>query len=415
MERPHDAYEAMSMREIIEQMDAERLSSADPTRRGPRKGDIVEGTITSIDRDGILIDIGTKIEGDVAASELAALLGGENPPKIGESVLAYVLTGENPEGRVLLSLQRGQEERAWRRMEISAREGTILNVPVTEINRGGLVVMAEGIRGFVPVSQIASVRAGGAEESIEERLKPLIGQRIAVKVVEVQPRRGRLVLSERLASAELRAARRSEILATLNEGETRRGKVTSLTDFGAFVDVGGADGLVHLSEMSWQRVGKPSDVVSVGDEVDVVILGIDRERQKISLSMRRAQPEPWTLAAQMHAPGDIVTGTISRLTAFGAFAQLDDGIEGLIHISEMTEERINNPRQAVTEGERRRMRILRIEPERRRLGLSLRGVPPDDQDAPSIGGYVGGNGTTIGELLGNWTMPPLDDESSGSR
>jgi small subunit ribosomal protein S1 len=413
VERHGDGEEPISMASIVEQMDAEERGE----RTGPRRGEIVEGTITAIDRDGILIDIGTKSEGEVPLQEVAELMAGDEPPKVGDAVLAYVIRPENAEGRPLLSLKRGRVERAWRWLENQARAGAIVEAPVVEANRGGLVVDVRGARGFVPMSQIASVRLSGAsEEETSQRLQGMVGKSIAMKVVEINPRRGRLILSERQAQMELRHTRKEELIGQLQEGETRRGRVTSVTDFGAFVDIGGADGLVHLSELSWTRVNKASDVVQVGDEVDVMVLGVDRERRKIALSIRRTQPEPWTLAAQKYHPGDVVEGTITRLATFGAFARLEDGVEGLIHISELSEGRIANPRQVVQEGERRRMRVLRVEPERRRLALSLKNVPLVDdfgveQEPDWSRGYsTAGDQPTIGDAFGHWARSAGEED-----
>jgi small subunit ribosomal protein S1 len=412
----------MSMATLMAEMDAEEQRGE---RRGPQRGEIVDGTITSIDRDGILIDVGTKAEGEVPATEVAELMASPEPPKVGDQVLAYVLRPQGFEGRPLLSLKRGEVERAWRWLENQARAGAIVEAPVVEANRGGLVVDVKGARGFVPMSQIASVRLSGAnEEETQQRLQEMVGRTVTLKVVEINARRGRLIMSERQAQSELRHSRKEELINQLQEGEIRRGRVTSLTDFGAFVDIGGADGLVHLSELSWTRVGRASDVVQVGDEVDVMVLGVDRERKKIGLSLRRTQPEPWAAAAEKYRPGDIVEGTITRLATFGAFARLEDGVEGLIHISELSDMRINNPRQVVAENEQRRMRVLRVEPERRRLALSLKNVPllddygqPVEEEPDWSRGYSTGSSDrpTIGDALGHWAQMTEEDDDDRPR
>lgn len=412
MEQGQDSEETLSMASIVQQMDAERAAEETGRLAGPRRGEIVEGTIAAIDRDGILIDVGGKSEGTVPLHEVAELLTADEPPKPGDQVLAYVLSPGDREGRMLLSLRQGQVERAWRSLEQLAQSGRVVECHVTESNKGGLIVDAQGLRGFVPISQLTGVRhEGSTEEQTAERLAAMVGQTLPLKVVEINRRRNRLILSERLASQERRGRRKDELIAELREGELRHGRVTSVTDFGAFVDVGGADGLVHLSELSWTRVGKPSDVVKVGDEVDVMVIGVDRDRKKIALSLRRTQPEPWAAAAARYHPGDVVEGTITRIAAFGAFARIDDGIEGLIHISELGEGHIANPRQVVQEGERHRMRVLRVEPDRRRLGLSLRQVDHGVDEEPT-GTYTFG-GTydrpTIGDHFGSW------DDQAGER
>jgi small subunit ribosomal protein S1 len=418
MERGPSADDNISMASIIEQMDASGEVAEDALFRAPQRGQMVEGTIASIDRDGILVDIGSKAEGMVAASEIPMLMASPTPPVVGEQVTALVLRGEDREGRVLLSLQRGREEQGWRDVERLFNDGTIFDAPIREANRGGLIVDIFGLRGFVPMSQISGVRHDpNNDEEATSRLQAMVGQTVPVKVVELNRRRNRLILSERIASQEARGRRKDELIATLREGEVRHGRVTSVTDFGAFVDIGGADGLVHLSELSWQRVGKPSDVVKPGDEIDVMVIGVDRENKKIALSLRRTQPEPWTLIAQKYHPGDIVEGTITKLATFGAFARIDDGIEGLIHISELSEGHVGNPRQVVEEGERRRMRVLRVEPERRRLGLSLRGVQPLDEEpaqaAPDYGySYRSDDNSTptLAEHFRGWNV--TDDQET---
>jgi small subunit ribosomal protein S1 len=258
-----------------------------------------------------------------------------------------------------------------------------MSARVVEVNRGGLVADVEGVRGFIPLSQIARIRPGASTiaQDTESQLASLVGQTLSVKVLEVNRARNRLVLSERAATQELRGQRRERLLAELKEGEVRRGRVSGITDFGVFVDLGGADGLVHLSELAWRPVTNPAEIVEVGSEVDVVVLGVDRERQKISLSIRRTQPEPWLKAAERYPVGSLVTGTVARLTTFGAFVRLDDGIEGLVHVSELSDHHVTHPRNVVKEGDVITVRVLRVEAERRRLGLSLRqAAQADDQD-----------------------------------
>lgn len=417
-----DRDENISMASIIEQMDAGVETPEEPFLRRAQRGEMVDGTIASIDRDGILVDIGAKSEGMVAASEIPLLLGSANPPQVGESVIAYVLRGEDREGRMLLSLLRGREEQGWRTAEQLYGSGAIFEAQIREANRGGLIIDLHGLRGFVPMSQLSGVRHDAADqEATMAALQAMVGQTLPVKVLELNRRRNRLILSERIAAQERRGRRKDELIAELREGEVRQGRVTSVTDFGAFVDIGGADGLVHLSELSWTRVGRASDVVKVNDVVDVMVLGVDRENKKIALSLRRTQPEPWAVLAQKYHPGDIVEGTITKLAAFGAFARIEDGIEGLIHISELSDGHVGNPRNVVEEGERRRMRVLRVEPERRRLGLSLRGIQPlvEEQpveELPYTYSYQPDEnaGPTIGDHF-RWQQQDDDEDAQPSR
>ncbi|MBX6771778.1 MAG: S1 RNA-binding domain-containing protein [Chloroflexi bacterium] len=358
--------------------DMERLmAAAEQEYRTLHRGDVVEGVVVSIDRDGILVDIGAKSEGFIPASDAQRFGDGVS---VGETILAVVVQPEGPGERVTLSLARARSERGWRTVQAGLEAGTIFTGRVVETNRGGLVVSVAGLRGFLPLSQIASVRVNGLEgEQLEQTLGSLVGRDLSVKVLEVNRRRNRLILSERLAVQELRQQRRDQLIAELKEGEIRTGRVTRLCDFGAFVDLGGADGLVHVSELAWHQVSHPSEVVQVGDEVQVYVLGVDPARRKISLSIRRAHEEPWATAAERYPVGSLVTARITRLTTFGAFAQLEDGIEGLIHVSELSDRRVAHPRNVVSEGDDVTVRVLRVEPERHRLGLSLRQVDPADQ------------------------------------
>ncbi len=280
----------------------------------------------------------------------------------------------------MLSFSRARSERGWGVVQSNFEAGTIMPAKVVEVNRGGLVADVEGLRGFIPLSQIARLRPGASPtgQDSEKLLAALVGETLSVKVLEVNRARNRLVLSERLASQELRGQRRERLLAELKEGEIRRGRVSGITEFGVFVDLGGADGLVHLSELAWRPVANPTEIVTVGSDVDVVVLGVDRERQKVSLSIRRTQPEPWLTAAERYPVGGLVTGTVARLTTFGAFVRLDDGIEGLVHVSELSDRHVTHPRNVVQEGDVITVRVLRVEPERRRLGLSLRQAAEED-------------------------------------
>ena len=358
------------------------MADAEGAYRALRRGDMLEGTVVSIDRDGILVDIGTKSEGIIPLSE-SQRTGDSADLAVGDSVYVVVVQSEGREGHAILSLNRARSERGWRTLQTKFESGEIFTSQVVDVNRGGLVAEAEGVRGFIPISQISSVRVNGLNgDDLEHALREMIGRELPVKVLELNRQRNRLIFSERVAVQELRGQRRDKLLAELQEGEIRHGRVSSLCDFGAFVDLGGADGLVHLSELAWHQVTDPSEIVQVGQEVDVYVLGIDRERRKISLSIRRTQPEPWATALERYPVGSLVIAKITRLTAFGAFARLEDGIEGLIHVSELSDHHVVHPRNVVHENDELTLRVLRVEPERRRLGLSLRQV--DQMDRPSL-------------------------------
>lgn len=355
------------------------MAVAESEYHPPRRGDVLEGIVVAIDREGILVDVGAKSEGFVPMSDAQPFLD-EHPVSAGDAISVAVVQPEGRGERVLLSLSQARAEQGWVTVREGLGAGTIFPVRIVEVNRGGLMVEIEKLRGFMPLSQISSVRVNGVSgEELDRALGTMVGREVSAKVLEVNRKRNRLIVSERVAAQELRERRRDELLAELHEGEIRTGRVARLVDFGAFVDLGGADGLVHLSELAWHQVANPADVLQVGDEVQVFVLGIDHERRKISLSLRRTQPEPWATAAERYPVGSLVNARITRLTTFGAFAQLEDGIEGLVHISELSDRRVAHPRNVVAEGENVTLRVLRVEPERRRLGLSLRQVELMDQ------------------------------------
>jgi small subunit ribosomal protein S1 len=342
--------------------------------RGLRRGEVVSGTVVRVDREEILVDVGSKSEGVIPASEMRD--GHGNPIEtlhVGDEILAYVLQTENQEGHAVLSLNRAQAEKGWRSAQKKFEDGEIIESEIVDYNKGGLIASVEGVRGFVPLSQIVDLRSmSGSEESVEERLNAMKGRRMFLKVIEINRRRNRLILSERAAIQERRAVQKDRLLGELKEGEVRHGRVSSLCDFGAFIDLGGADGLVHLSELSWGQVGHPSQLLKVGQAVDVVVVGVDRDSKKIALSLKRLQPEPWEGVEERYQVGDIVRGRITKLASFGAFAQIEQGVEGLIHISELSDERIVHPKGVVKEGDEVPLKIIRIDAARHRLGLSLR-------------------------------------------
>ncbi len=404
-QKNHDQPDATSSTGGAEGM-GDWLAEHEQAYRQLRRGDVVEGIVVRADREELLVDIGTKSEAVVPMAEIPHGPLAE-VPKLGETVLALVMSGEDSEGRVVLSLTRARSERGWRNLQKLFEEGQSVEGDVVEHNKGGLVVGVEGVRGFVPLSQIADLRRAGAEESVDARLEAMKGRRLLLKVIEMNRRRNRLILSERAALQERRAREKDRLLAELQTGEIRSGVVSSICDFSAFVDLGGADGLVHLSELSWAQVSHPGQVVKVGDRVEVYVVGVDRETKKIALSLKRLQNEPWARIGEKYSPGQIVTGKITKLAAFGAFAEIEPGIEGLIHISELSDDRITHPKQVVREGDVVSLKIIRIEPARHRLGLSLRQV---DQDGYGYEGdsYASGPDTPQAED-GADDRPPSDE------
>jgi small subunit ribosomal protein S1 len=273
---------------------------------------------------------------------------------------------------VLLSLRRGAAEKEWQTLGELFKDGEIFEGKVIGRNKGGLIVGFEGIRGFVPLSQIASLSQPSGNGSVDDRLEELVGKMIWLKIIEMNRRQNRLILSERLALHDWRRQQKERLVQEIQAGQTIRGRVSSLCDFGAFIDLGGADGLVPLSELSWGRVKHPKDVLQVGVEVDVFVLNVDQETKRIALSLRRAQPSPWDNITQRYQLGQLVPATITKLTKFGAFARLSDGLEGLIHISELEDRRIGHPKEVIKEGDELTLKIISIDPQRQRLGLSLK-------------------------------------------
>ena len=339
-----------------------------------RRGEIIEGVVVGTDRDGILVDIGAKSEGVVPPNEMHCLQP-EGPSKLnqGDKVLVFVLQPESPEGQIILSLDRARGERGWRVLQDYMDQNQAFEGYVTGSNKGGLLVNVEGVNAFVPLSQIVSGPDRSSPEATQRALTDWVGRNITLKVIELNRRRNRAILSERSAVQEKRAAEKERLLLELQEGDVKTGRITSIRDFGIFVDIGGADGLVHLSELSWERTPKsPHDLFKVGDEVPVYVLKVDNETKKIALSVRRAQPERWEEIVSNYREGQTVPGQITKLAPFGAFVRLEGPIEGLIHISELVDRRINHPKEVVDEGDLVPVKIVRIEYDRHRLGLSLR-------------------------------------------
>ena len=384
-----DADLSQGMGELLESVDAIK-----PIRRG----DVVEGVIMRADPDGIFINIGHKAEGVVPPGEMRTLNPGDlEELAVGDQIITLVVRAETAEEAAILSIDRAVGEKGWRYLEKVMESDSCIEGTIMGFNRGGAIVEAEGVQGFVPMSQLVSVSRqairdtqqveqekpagdtqetdGEAEQAPAPEKDPRsddIGKVLQIKVLEVNRSRNRAIFSERQAIQEQRDEQKARLIQELTEGETRRGKVTGISSFGAFVDLGGADGLIHISELSWDSVNSPEEVVQIGQELDVYVLRVDAENRKIALSLRRLHPEPWETINERYEVGDIVDATITKLTNFGAFARVEGAVEGLIHISELTSRMISHPREVVGEGDKIKLKILRIEPERRRLGLSLK-------------------------------------------
>lgn len=347
-----------------------------------KRGQIIKGTIAGKTESEILIDVGVKSEGIITGREFEKIdHETKNSLRVGDTVNVYVLAPEGPGGHVQLSLHRALEEQDWQDAEELQQKGASYESKVTGYNKGGLIVHVGKLRGFVPASQISRERQSRATGATpEERWSQMVGDEIIVKVIEVDRGRNRLILSERAAAKEWRAKRRSELLESLEVGQVRTGRVISLADFGAFVDLGGADGLIHLSELSWEHIAHPKEVLKIGDEVEVEVINIDQEHQRIGLSRRKCLADPWNTIVTLYKPGQLVQATITKMTKFGVFARLVDRpeVEGLIHISELSDRRIGHPREVVEENQVLTLRVIRIESERRRIALSLKQVTSEE-------------------------------------
>ncbi len=345
----------------------------------PSAGESRSGFVVTQRSNEILIDINAKSEGVIDSREVSSL-GPEALAylAVGNEVLVYVVNPEDGNGNIILSYTKAKEEEDWVKAVTLMESQEVCECSVVGFNRGGVLVDVGLVRGFVPNSQLRRDRRIRREDQTEMQraMQSMIGETIRAKVIEVSRERNRLILSEIAATKEIREAQKAEILSTLSVGDVFDGRVVNLANFGAFVDIGGIEGLVHLSELSWKRVSKPSDVLQVGDQVKVSVLKIDNERQRIALSIKRLEADPWTLIDDSYQVGQLVEATITRLTKFGAFARLNDNneLEGLIHISEMAEDRVEHPSDVVSVDDNVMVRIIRVDSEQRQLGLSLKQV-----------------------------------------
>jgi small subunit ribosomal protein S1 len=348
----------------------------------PRRGDIRQAVVLSIEPDRMVVDVRAKRDGIVPESDLVRLKEIElSAIEVGDEILVYVLRPEDNDGNVIVSINMALLHQDWLRAEELFKSGEIYEGEVSNRNKGGLIVPFGRISGFVPASQLVNMPRRLSHERKMARLSEFIGETLPLKVIEVQRRRRRLIFSERAAQRKWREQQKQQLMDEIYEGEVRRGIVCSLCNFGAFVDLGGADGLLHISELAWHRVRHPREVLSVGDEVDVYVLRLDHERGRIGLSIKRLQPDPWTLVDEKYQVGQVVRGEITNVVAFGAFARLEPGVEGLIHISELAEGKIGHPSSVVKKGDEVTLRIISINAGRRRIGLSLRQAPPPEEPA----------------------------------
>ncbi len=380
-------------------------------------GQLVEGTVVRVDHDEVLLDIGYKSEGVIPARELS-IRNDVDPSEVvsmGEKIEALVITKEDKEGRLVLSKKRAQYERAWGRIEdVKAAEGVVKGL-VIEVVKGGLI-MDIGLRGFLPASLVELRRV--------RDLQPYVGKELDAKIIELDKNRNNVVLSRRAWLEETQRDQREAFLDDLKPGERRTGVVSSVVNFGAFVDLGGMDGLIHVSELSWKHVDHPSSVVSVGDEIEVEVLEVDLDRERISLSLKATQQDPWQEFAGSHRVGELVYGRVTKLVPFGSFVQVGDGIEGLVHISEMSAHHIDLPEQVVTPGEELWVKIIDLDLQRRRISLSIKQAAEGGQVAAEYqehfgehaydteGNFIGGENDSEGQQAWEEYYASTDDDET---
>ncbi|HEY6397235.1 MAG TPA: 30S ribosomal protein S1 [Solirubrobacteraceae bacterium] len=373
---------------LLLEIDGRIVPNYDATLHPFQEGDVVSGRVVRIDNDEVLVDIGYKSEGVIPAAELSIRKSVDpgDEVSLGEEVDALVLTKEDQDGRLILSKKRARFERAWRRIEAAAESGEPVNGTVIEVVKGGLIIDL-GVRGFLPASLVDIRRVPNLDE--------YMGQTIECKVIELNRSRNNVVLSRRAVLEEQRKEDRERILDRLQPGQVVEGTISNIVDFGAFVDLDGIDGLIHISELSWSHVNHPSEILNIGDTVSVKVLDIDRDRQRISLGLKQTQEDPWQRVVDTYNIGDELEGTVTKVVTFGAFVEILDGVEGLVHISELAQHHVENPREIIQPGDPVRVKILEIDSERRRLSLSTKRVegqvlpvrpitPPSEHDAGDL-------------------------------
>jgi small subunit ribosomal protein S1 len=366
--------------DLLIEVDGQLVPNYAATIKPINEGDVVSGEVVRIDKDEVLVDIGYKSEGVIPANELSIRRSVDPADEVslGDPVDALVLTKEDAEGRLILSKKRARFEKAWRRIEAAAESGEPVEGTVIEVVKGGLILDL-GVRGFLPASLVDIRRVHNLDE--------FMGQQLECKVIELNRSRNNVVLSRRAVLEEERKEVRQQILGRLQPGQVVEGKISNIVDFGAFVDLDGIDGLIHISELSWSHVNHPSEVLSIGDTVRVKVLDIDRDRQRISLGLKQTQEDPWQRVLDSYNPGDVLEGKVTKVVAFGAFVEIVPGVEGLVHISELADHHVESPSEVVSPGDEVRVKILEVDEERRRISLSIKrvngqGLPLRDVQAP---------------------------------
>ena len=343
------------------------------------RGDIITGTVLSVDNQGLIVGVGTQRDGFVSRRDLERMGAQPEDYEIGGEVDVTIVRMEDDEGNLVLSVSQARQNEDWKRAEALLEEDEAWEGQVADANRGGLIVLFGHLRGFIPASHVSDLPRGLNEDERRDYLQRLVNKTIKMKIIEVNRKRRRLVFSQRDAERGRREARKDLLLSELSEGEVRKGVVSGLRDFGAFVDLGGADGLIHISELAWHRVKHPRDILNIGDEIEVYILRLDSEGKRIGLSLKRLQPNPWSMVEDMYHVGQLVEGKVSRTAQFGAFVSLDPGIEALLHSSQISDPAPEDATLAIRDGEEMLMRVISIEAEKQRLGLSLKEVTAEEK------------------------------------
>jgi len=374
------------------------------------EGDVVKGKVVRIDKDEVLVDIGYKAEGVIPSGELSIRksVDPHEEVELGEEIDALVLTKEDAEGRLILSKKRARFEKAWRRIEVAADSGEPVEGNVIEVVKGGLILDL-GVRGFLPASLVDIRRVHNLDE--------FMGQTLECKVIELNRSRNNVVLSRRAVLEEERKEVREQILGRLEPGQVVEGKISNIVDFGAFVDLDGIDGLIHISELSWSHVNHPTEVVSIGDDVRIKVLDIDRDRQRISLGLKQTQEDPWQRVINTHRDGDVLEGTVTKVVAFGAFVEILPGVEGLVHISELADHHVENPSEVVEPGSKLNVKILEIDEERRRLSLSIKRVEGQNMAMAGLGEQIAeaeGQGTESAGPVSDTALSPEGESPASS-
>ncbi len=361
--------DAQFLQELLDQHDYEL----------PKVGDIRKGIIVAINTQGVIIDLGLKRDGLVPPTDLSKLSDEDRAAlKVNDEIPVFILNTEQPDS-LIVSINMAMLNQDWIEAEALMESGEIIEGEVIGYNKGGAIIPYGRLRGFVPASHLSELTPGMSDRKRQQKLAKLRGEKLPVKIIEVDRRRRRLVFSQRDAQKEWEEKRKGELLDNLNEGDVLTGRVSGLRDFGIFVNLGGADGLVHISELAWHRIDHPREVVKVGDEIEVVVLKLDREEQRISLSRKKVLANPWETVEERYEVNQLVEGTVTRILDYGAFAEIEPGIEGLLHVSQLSRTNVENVSEVVKEGETHLLRVVSIDPRRQRIGLSLKAVTAQEQ------------------------------------